>query len=131
VLFIDIDRFKSFNDTHGHDIGDRAQDRGALGCVRPTDVVARWGGEEFIGLFDEVDADGLEVVCRKLLAVVRSSDVLAADQRLPVSVSIGATLARSDDDSESVVRRADALMYRSKADGRDRATTGEPEGPRS
>ncbi len=116
ILFMDIDRFKAFNDEYGHEVGDRALRivAGTLaGCVRPTDVVARWGGEEFIGVFREIDGAGLEVVCRKVLAVVRGSDV-----------PVGATLARADDDSERLLRRADELMYRSKAGGRDRATMG-------
>lgn len=127
VLFMDIDRFKSFNDVHGHDVGDRALKTvaGTLSaCVRPTDTVGRWGGEEFLGVFADMDAAGLEVVCNKLLAVVRASDVEAPAGRLPVTISIGATLARADDDSETLVKRADQLMYRSKAQGRDRATIG-------
>ncbi len=127
VLFMDIDAFKSFNDTHGHDIGDRALKTVAstlAGCVRPTDVVARWGGEEFLGVLGDVDAAGLQAVCRKLLAVVRASDVLVGENRLQMSISIGATLARTDDDCYRLVKRADELMYRSKAGGRDRATVG-------
>jgi diguanylate cyclase (GGDEF)-like protein/PAS domain S-box-containing protein len=125
VLFIDIDRFKSFNDRHGHHIGDQALKTVAstlAGCVRPTDVVARWGGEEFLGVFGEVDAEGLDAVCQKLLVVVRNSDVLVGERHLALSVSIGATMARLDDDRESLVKRADRLLYQSKAQGRDRAT---------
>jgi len=127
VLFMDVDHFKSFNDNYGHEVGDRALKTVAntlVGCVRPTDVVARWGGEEFVGVFDEVDGAALETVCQKLLVVVRNSDVLAADMRLRVTISIGATLARPDEDSELLVRRADELMYRSKSGGRNRATIG-------
>ena len=127
LLFMDIDHFKIFNDTHGHDVGDRALKTVAstlAGCVRPTDVVGRWGGEEFLGVFGDVDASGLEVVCQKVLTVIRSSDVLVGERRLPLTISIGATLARADDDRESLVRRADEMLYRSKAGGRDRATIG-------
>jgi diguanylate cyclase (GGDEF)-like protein/PAS domain S-box-containing protein len=127
ALFMDIDRFKTFNDEHGHEVGDRALKivAGSLAsCVRPTDVIARWGGEEFVGLFRDVDEAGLGAVSAKLLAVVRGSDVPADGKRLPVTISIGATLARPEDDSESLLRRADALMYRSKAAGRDRVTIG-------
>ena len=127
LLFMDIDRFKAINDNHGHEVGDRALKTVAAtlaGCVRPTDMVARWGGEEFVGVFPHVDQAGLEAVCHKILVVVRSSDVPAGDKRLPVTMSIGATLARRDEQFESLIRRADELMYRSKTDGRDRATLG-------
>ncbi len=127
VLFMDIDRFKSFNDAHGHDVGDRALKTVAgtlAACVRPTDVVGRWGGEEFLGVFPEMDDAGLQAVCDKLLAVVRSSDVQVGAERLPITISIGATLARVDDELDGLVKRADRLMYRSKAEGRDRATIG-------
>jgi diguanylate cyclase (GGDEF)-like protein/PAS domain S-box-containing protein len=127
LLFMDIDRFKSINDSHGHAIGDIALKTLAstlIGCVRPTDVVARWGGEEFVGAFDDVDTAGLDVVCRKILAVTRSSEVVDGATRVPLTISVGATLARASDSFETLVARADGLMYRSKNEGRDRATIG-------
>ncbi|MGD8386441.1 MAG: sensor domain-containing diguanylate cyclase [Desulfobacteraceae bacterium] len=127
VLFMDIDHFKHFNDTYGHDLGDEVlKTLGAtlLHNSRLFDLFGRWGGEEFLGIVRNVDAEGLERVGKRSRTMIRASRVRRQAENLQVTVSIGGTLLKEGDTVDSVVRRADALMYQSKKDGRDRFTIG-------
>lgn len=125
LLFMDIDHFKRFNDNFGHDAGDLALKNVAktlLALARPFDLVGRWGGEEFICIIRNVDKEGLEVVARRCLALVEKTYIPLQHQLENITVSIGATLVCSDDSSDSLIKRADQLMYRSKKAGRNRMT---------
>ncbi|MGD9782802.1 MAG: diguanylate cyclase [Kiritimatiellia bacterium] len=127
MLFIDIDHFKKFNDTHGHDVGDLVLKFVAntfVANARPSDLYGRWGGEEFIGILRNVDAVELEAVSARLRSMIENSYLMHGDQRLQVTVSMGATIGRADDTLETLVKRADRLLYQSKADGRNRVTLG-------
>jgi diguanylate cyclase (GGDEF)-like protein/PAS domain S-box-containing protein len=126
VLFADIDHFKQVNDIHGHEVGDRAlQMVGGTfkGLVRASDLVGRWGGEEFVVVVVNVDEAKLRATAERLRQLVRTSRLDFAGGNLSVTVSVGAVLARREETPEDVVRRADQLMYRSKHAGRDRVTT--------
>lgn len=126
VLFADIDHFKRVNDIYGHETGDRALQMVAgtfKGVVRASDLVGRWGGEEFVVLVVNVDEAKLRTAARRLLQLVRTSRLDLASGSLNVTVSIGAVQARPEETPEQVVHRADQLMYRSKHAGRDRVTT--------
>jgi diguanylate cyclase (GGDEF)-like protein/PAS domain S-box-containing protein len=125
VLFVDIDRFKEVNDLHGHMVGDRvltAVGQTMQGNLRTTDLVARWGGEEFMAIVFNVDRARLAALAENIRVLVSRSSVVADGADISVTVSIGATLMRPGDDRESLVTRADALMYRSKSEGRNRVT---------
>ncbi len=125
AVFIDIDHFKRVNDSHGHDVGDavlKTVARTLLENSRGFDILGRWGGEEFLGLIQNVDGDRLGAVSERLRVLVAASGVRHEDSEISVTVSIGATLARSDDTPEELVKRADSLMYESKRTGRDRVT---------
>lgn len=127
IALIDIDRFKSVNDTHGHDAGDRVLRMVAStlkASLRATDTIGRWGGEEFLVLFDDVADDAsLTAACEKVRHLVAWSRLDLGDgASISVTLSLGATHVRMDDTPETVVARADALMYRSKEEGRDRVT---------
>ena len=126
VLFIDIDNFKHFNDTFGHDVGDKVLRMVAATLkngLRNTDVVGRWGGEEFLAILYDVDSlEALKLICEKLRHLVQFSHLDLMGKNLEVTISIGATLFRHDDTPESLVRRADELMYQSKKAGRNRVT---------
>jgi len=123
VLFIDIDYFKSINDTYGHETGDhvlRLVAKTLARSLRPFDLSGRWGGEEFLAVILNVDAAHLGVVAERVRALIAETRIPRDDQYLSVSVSIGATLARADDSSETLIDRADQCMYRSKMAGRNR-----------
>ena len=125
MLFVDIDRFKAVNDVFGHMVGDRvltAVGRTMQANLRTTDLVARWGGEEFVAIVFNVDQARLAALAENIRVLVSRSTVVAEGAEINVTVSIGATLMRPEDDRESLVARADALMYRSKTEGRDRIT---------
>jgi diguanylate cyclase (GGDEF)-like protein len=120
---MDIDHFKQFNDRYGHDIGDQVLTIVANTLslsVRPFDMVCRWGGEEFAGIFPHTDAATLEAIAERLRILVAHSRVDTGSGELTVTVSIGGTLAKAEDSAASLVKRADALMYASKTHGRNR-----------
>jgi len=124
---MDVDHFKQFNDTFGHNIGDavlRMISRTIRYALRATDVVGRWGGEEFIAiLYDMQNMDALNIPAEKIRALVEHSLLDVNGSRLSVTISIGGTLLHADDTAESLVQRADELMYQSKQAGRNRVTT--------
>jgi diguanylate cyclase (GGDEF)-like protein/PAS domain S-box-containing protein len=128
VVFIDIDHFKQLNDAHGHETGDKVLRMVAATLkhsLRETDAIGRWGGEEFLAiLYDVTSVEALEKLCEKLRTLVEFSRLDLAAESLAVTISLGGTLPRPDDTPESIVRRADELMYRSKQAGRNRATVG-------
>ena len=127
VAFADIDHFKVINDTYGHNVGDQALKVIAStlsGNIRPGDMFARWGGEEFVGMFDGVDVSGLRTVGEHLVMLVRNSDLIWQEEPIRFTISIGATLATPEDTLNGLIQRADALMYQSKSAGRDRVTIG-------
>jgi len=123
ILFIDIDHFKSVNDTYGHETGDhvlRLVAKTLARSLRPFDLSGRWGGEEFLAVILNVDAMYLDVVAERVRALITETRIPLEDDYLSVSVSIGGTLARGNDSLETLVDRADRLMYRSKMAGRNR-----------
>ena len=125
LLFIDIDHFKQVNDRYGHDIGDQVLTIVANTLsltVRPFDIMCRWGGEEFAGIFPHTDAATLQGIAERLRILVAHSRVGTGIGVLTVTVSIGGTLAQAEDSAAALVRRADTLMYASKTGGRNRVT---------
>jgi diguanylate cyclase (GGDEF)-like protein len=127
VVFMDIDFFKRFNDTYGHDVGDRvlkAVARTFMNTGRPSDLMGRWGGEEFIGILKRVDDDGLRSAAERIRSLVEKSHIRENGLTLKVTASIGGTLAAKTDTAGSIIKRADTLLYRSKENGRNRCTIG-------
>ena len=127
LIFMDIDHFKQVNDTYGHDVGDRvlkAVARTFINTARPSDLMGRWGGEEFIGILRRLDVAGLHHAAERIRNLVEKSYVRQAGQMLKVTVSIGGTLSRTTDTAQSIVKRADELLYRSKDNGRNCCTIG-------
>jgi diguanylate cyclase (GGDEF)-like protein/PAS domain S-box-containing protein len=128
VIFADVDHFKRFNVAYGHETGDRVlrMVAGTLRSnVRSGDIVARWGGEEFVILLYDIGAHAeLAALAEKLRALVGASRLDLAGTSLFATISVGATLLRRGDSMEGMVARADQLMYQSKATGRDRVTIG-------
>lgn len=125
ILLMDIDHFKSFNDNYGHDVGDEV-----LKCVantlvttsRPFDLYGRWGGEEFLAIIRNVTNRELESVANRVRAMVENSYIIHENEELSVTISIGATAVRAEDNEKILVKRADTLLYTSKENGRNRVT---------
>jgi diguanylate cyclase (GGDEF)-like protein/PAS domain S-box-containing protein len=128
LLFIDIDHFKQCNDTYGHDAGDKVLCMVASTLyynMRKTDIVGRWGGEEFLAiLYDVASSDELTSIAEKLRILVESSRVDLTNTSLTITISVGATLLLPTDTPASIVHRADQLMYKSKQRGRNRVSVG-------
>ena len=127
VMFIDIDHFKVFNDKYGHNTGDQILKMVSdtlSANTRPFDIFGRWGGEEFIGIIKNTDIEYLRQLSRQVRILIEQAFILKDETQLHCTVSVGATLALPDDTVESLVNRADTLMYESKKDGRNRITVG-------
>lgn len=127
VLFIDIDYFKAFNDTYGHDVGDRVLKfvaRTFVANARPFDLYGRWGGEEFIGIIRNIEGRDLHALGSRLRSLIERAYILYKNEKLYVTVSIGATLVTGTDTLETLIKRADTLLYQSKAAGRNCVTYG-------
>jgi diguanylate cyclase (GGDEF)-like protein/PAS domain S-box-containing protein len=127
LLFVDIDRFKRVNDAYGHEAGDeilKAVAQTLARSVRAFDIVGRWGGEEFVVVVRNITEKNLALLAEKIRALVGRSFVTMAASQVGVTVSIGATTLAPDDTVDSAIARADRLMYKSKAAGRNRVTLG-------
>lgn len=125
LLMLDIDRFKRVNDEYGHDVGDQVLKMIASTIeknIRTTDHIGRWGGEEFLVLVHNLDLNHLHWISDKLRALVASSYLPVSGKLVQVTVSVGATLVKPADTLATLVKRADRLLYKSKAEGRDRVT---------
>jgi len=126
LIFIDIDKFKNINDTYGHEVGDKILlmvVRTLKHNLRATDLLGRWGGDEFMAIIQDVqDLSTLQDVAKKLRVMVESSRLDLETVRLSVTISIGATLIQAGETSENFFQRADQLMYKSKQAGRNQIT---------
>jgi diguanylate cyclase (GGDEF)-like protein len=131
VLFMDIDHFKRFNDSYGHKTGDDVLVMVAKSIalsLRKMDVVSRWGGEEFIVILPGATAIITKSVSERIRVLIEQSFLVIEGKKVHVTVSIGATMSRPDDSAETIVIRADKLMYLSKDGGRNRVTVDEDHG---
>lgn len=120
VLMLDIDHFKRVNDTHGHQAGDRVLAeicRRVLDTVNTTDIVARWGGEEFVVMLRNCGLDDALAVADKIRCHIGDTPFDAIG---PITLSIGAAELNADDDLTSWLERADGALYRAKRSGRNR-----------
>ncbi|MCW2928175.1 MAG: putative diguanylate cyclase, partial [Thermoleophilia bacterium] len=129
LLVFDLDRFKSINDQHGHGIGDDALRMvGAVlrATLRDNDVVARFGGEEFVALLPETDEAGAAIVAERCRAAIEASPVALPDgSLLTVTTSIGVACSPTHADSvEELVHFADQALYVAKRGGRNRVQVG-------
>lgn len=126
LLLCDIDNFKRVNDTRGHPAGDavlREVSRRIAACVRKTDIAVRYGGEEFMLILPETEANLLAAVGEKIRQAVSATpvDLGAAGVSLPLTISVGVAAFHADFDSgETLIARADAALYRAKEGGRNR-----------
>jgi diguanylate cyclase (GGDEF)-like protein len=135
VIAIDIDHFKEFNDTYGHQAGDRAiyTVGSALGAsMRPGDMVARYGGDEFLALLPEADLAVAADVARRLHACIPSQPRNPEPQEpAELTISLGMAEMQASDTAESLVRSADKALYCAKLLGRNRICSGSDESDRA
>ncbi|MEF2265441.1 diguanylate cyclase [Janthinobacterium sp. LS2A] len=135
LIMADIDHFKDYNDTYGHQAGDLClqQVSAALRrcAVRPPDLLARYGGEEFIILLPQETRDGAEVVAQRILDEVRALQIPHARSsvgpHVTVSLGMASVMPTEGMDPSALIRAADALLYRAKHTGRDRYCASEGE----
>lgn len=122
----DLDHFKRINDTHGHGIGDQVLRQFAdiaQICLRESDTLARWGGEEFLVLLPDTGPDQAALSMERLRAAVADLCTLREVRGLTVTISAGVTEYRPGETAEQAVERADQALYRAKAEGRNRIVT--------
>lgn len=127
IMFIDIDKFKEINDKRGHYAGDKVLkvvSKTIMMNLREEDFVGRWGGEEFVVLIAHADRKKLYSIAEKLRSLVEGSTAVMGETRINVTISIGVTMVKKEDTVESIVDRADRLMYECKTGGRNCVTIG-------
>jgi diguanylate cyclase (GGDEF)-like protein len=129
LIFIDLDRFKDVNDSYGHQAGDAILKTVAdllLETTRETDVVSRYGGDEFVLLLPGVDAKQVNTVADRLCAEARTRKAtIAQGKQVGITLSLGVATCNAENRFESaqaLLAAADSALYNSKHSGRDRYT---------
>jgi two-component system, cell cycle response regulator len=130
IVIVDIDHFKKINDNHGHPFGDhvlRLVAQALKGQIRSTDIVGRYGGEEFVVLLPRVTRTSLQFVAERLRRGVSQLEVVAESQKIPVTVSVGGQIWKHDElttmEFSTLIEGADRCLYRAKESGRNRVVT--------
>ncbi|WP_417688870.1 diguanylate cyclase [Roseibium sp.] len=129
MAVLDLDHFKSINDRHGHQVGDKVLQHFAALCqdsVRQEDYVARIGGEEFAVVMPETNLLESSIVIDRLIQTVKSTSMSLEDFDLTYSVSAGVSQLRQNEDLSDLINRADANLYIAKENGRGRYVSDRP-----
>ena len=123
LIMFDLDRFKRINDNHGHAVGDKVLVNVAKIIqeeLRTTDIVARFGGEEFVAVLPNIELiDAKNIANRVALSISRQVIILDDDTELKITSSVGVTQRRQDETLDETLKRADDLLYFAKNNGRD------------
>ena len=126
IIMLDIDKFKNINDTYGHKVGDDviiSLSKTLQEFTRKSDVVSRWGGEEFVILLPNTDLDGALTIAEKIRVTVENLVLLVEENKdLKFTVSIGVSTVYSENDLniEASINRADIALYTAKKSGRNK-----------
>ena len=126
LVSLDLDHFKNINDTYGHQSGDeviRTVSAIVLACVRDTDTLCRWGGEEFLLLLEDCDLERAARVAETIRAAVEAHEFRFGRDVVRTSVSLGVTVQHSEESLNTLVDRVDRALYSAKRDGRNRVST--------
>ena len=122
VFFVDIDGLKRINDLHGYKNGDavlKMVSKTLLHSVRATDMVGRWGGEEFMVIAMNVTENHLRTIANKIRILIGQSGFFVGTDAIRVTVSVSATVARSNDSVDTLLKRVNQLMYQAKSSGKN------------
>lgn len=125
VLFADVDDFSRVNNTFGHDIGDMVLKNIAASLshsICRNDLVGRWGGEEFLGVYSISDCDEMQTIAERFRFLVESTEAVSGEKQVHTTVSVGITAVHPEDTVQTLVERADHLMYESKHAGKNTIT---------
>lgn len=123
LIFVDIDHFKLINDIHGHHCGDLALTSVANWIkdgLRATDIVFRYGGEEFVIVLIDTDLEGARTIAERVRRGIESHTLAYGMDVLNITASLGVSCLTEQDDMEQFVKRADSAMYQAKQSGRNK-----------
>lgn len=126
MLMIDVDHFKAVNDAHGHVAGDAvlaAVADAIVSCTRDSDVVFRFGGEEFAVILTNTRAAGARLLAERIRTTIAALGVAAADQLIPVTVSVGVAQLGPGESKVDLLEKADTMLYRAKYRGRNQVVS--------
>jgi len=126
AVMADLDHFKEINDTHGHLAGDQVLHDVATRMVtgaRSSDIVGRYGGEEFLIVFEDATLEVARDLAERIRIRVLADPFIEDAEKLFVTLSLGVAEARQEDTAQSLIRRADQALYEAKATGRNRVCT--------
>ena len=122
IVFLDVDYFKHINDQYGHECGDVALTSVAKWikeCLRSSDAVFRFGGEEFVIILSETDLVGAELVAERIRNNIANHTLSHNMQAINITASLGVSELRGNDTVDALVKRADGAMYKAKKNGRN------------
>lgn len=125
VLFMDIDNFGEFNNNYGHEVGDSVLKNIAqsiLEGTRKSDMFGRWGGEEFVGIYQIRKSYEAPIIAENVRILIQNT-IVPHTEPLSVTASVGITAVQDGDSAETLIKRADALMYKSKVKGKNCITS--------
>jgi|Deesub1362A_J573_1020465.scaffolds.fasta_scaffold00013_17 diguanylate cyclase (GGDEF)-like protein/PAS domain S-box-containing protein len=123
VILCDVDSFKEINDTYGHAAGDkilRAVSETLSESLRRTDIAGRYGGDEFMLILPETSINGAVNFAERIRLALGDKEFQFTDKRLTTSLSLGVTSLRENDDTDTLIKRADIAMYASKRSGKNK-----------